>query len=124
MKASGSLRAINNFPSPSHEPSKMVDFLADNNACGQTSVKLVSRGNAIIAELLRLSDFIPPVFKLETREDKEKYGEVLTDFSYFKGPDYYENKINSKPVSSVGLFERELAKNVSHITFCNVFGVN
>lgn len=77
----------------------MVDFLAENNACGQTSVKLVSRGNAIIAELLRLSDFIPPVFKLETREDREKYGEVLTDFSYFKGPDYYENKINSKPVS-------------------------
>ncbi|XP_020897630.1 WASH complex subunit 5 [Exaiptasia diaphana] len=75
----------------------MVDFLAENNACGQTAVKLVSRGNAIIAELLRLSDFIPPVFKLETREEKEKYGEVLTDFSYFKGPDYYENKINTKP---------------------------
>ncbi|XP_031552063.1 WASH complex subunit 5-like [Actinia tenebrosa] len=75
----------------------MVDFLAENNACGQTILKLVSRGNAIIAELLRLSDFIPPVFKLETREEKEKYGEILSDFSYFKGPDYYENKINSKP---------------------------
>ncbi|KAK3754472.1 hypothetical protein QZH41_018991, partial [Actinostola sp. cb2023] len=75
----------------------MVDFLAENNACGQTSVKLVSRGNAIIAELLRLSDFIPPVFKLDTREEREKYGEVLSDFSYFKGPDYYENKINLKP---------------------------
>lgn len=76
----------------------MVDFLADNNACGQTILKLVSRGNAIIGELLRLSDFIPPVFKLETREEKEKYGEILSDFSYFKGPDYYENKINTKAV--------------------------
>lgn len=77
----------------------MVDFLAENNACGQTVLKLVSRGNAIVAELLRLSDFIPPVFKQETKEDRDKYGEILTDFSYFKGPDYYENRIDSKPVS-------------------------
>ncbi|XP_020632450.1 WASH complex subunit 5-like [Orbicella faveolata] len=74
----------------------MVDFLADNNACGQTVLKLVSRGNAIVAELLRLSDFIPPVFKQETKEDRDKYGEILADFSYFKGPDYYENRIDSK----------------------------
>ena len=79
--------------------SKMVDFLADNNACGQTVLKLVSRGNAIVAELLRLSDFIPPVFKQETKEDRDKYGEILADFSYFKGPDYYENRIDSKAVS-------------------------
>lgn len=76
----------------------MVDFLAENNACGQTVLKLVSRGNAIVAELLRLSDFIPPVFKQETKEDRDKYGEILADFSYFKGPDYYENRIDSKPV--------------------------
>ena len=77
----------------------MVDFLAENNACGQTVLKLVSRGNAIVAELLRLSDFIPPVFKQETKEDRDKYGEILADFSYFKGLDYYENRIDSKPVS-------------------------
>ena len=81
---------------------KMVDFLAENNACGQTVLKLVSRGNAILAELLRLSDFIPPVFKLESKEDRDKYGEILTDFSYFRGPDYYENRIDSKPVCSSG----------------------
>ncbi|XP_073257126.1 WASH complex subunit 5-like isoform X2 [Porites lutea] len=75
----------------------MVDFLVENNACGQTVLKLVSRGNAIVAELLRLSDFIPPVFKQETKEDRDKYGEILADFSYFKGPDYYENRIDSKP---------------------------
>ena len=78
--------------------SKMVDFLADNNACGQTTVKLVSRGNAIIAELLRLSTFIPPVFHLETKEERDKYGEILADFSYFKGPDFYEHRIDSKAV--------------------------
>jgi len=41
----------------------MAEFLADNNLCGQTILRLVSRGNAIIAELLRLKDFIPTVFK-------------------------------------------------------------
>jgi hypothetical protein len=30
----------------------------------------VSRGNAIIAELLRLADFIPPVFRLASPADK------------------------------------------------------
>lgn len=49
------------------------DFLADNNLCGQTLLRLVSRGNAILAELLRLSDFIPAVFKLE-KADQVKYG--------------------------------------------------
>jgi len=78
----------------------MADFLADNNACGQTILKLISRGNAIIAELLRLSDFIPPVFRLETKEDKEKYGEILLDFSYFRSIDLFEHKLNSKPVSN------------------------
>ena len=79
----------------------MVNFIAENNLCGQTllKLKLVSRGNAIIAELLRLSDFIPPEFRLNKR-DQLKYGDVLTDFSYFRGPEFYEAKIDGKPVSS------------------------
>lgn len=77
----------------------MVDFLADNNACGQNLLRLVSRGNAIIAELLRLSDVVPQVFRLETKFDIQKYNDVLCDFSYFKMTDYYENKIEGNPVS-------------------------
>ena len=77
----------------------MADFLADNNACGQTILKLISRGNAIIAELLRLADFIPPVFKQETKEDRDKYGEILMDFTYFRSIDLFDHKLNSKPVS-------------------------
>ena len=77
----------------------MADFLADNNLCGQTLLKLVSRGNAIIAELLRLADFIPPVFKLDNKFDQMKYGDILFDFNYFKGSEYYDNKIDSRPVS-------------------------
>lgn len=62
----------------------MVDFLAENNLCGQAVLRIVSRGNAIIAELLRLSDFIPSVFKLKDKSDQQKYGDIICDFSYFK----------------------------------------
>ena len=79
----------------------MVDFLAENNLCGQTLLKLVSRGNAIIAELLRLSDFIPSEFKLDNKRNQLKYGEVVVDFSYFRGPEFYEAKIDAKPVRSI-----------------------
>ena len=79
----------------------MVDFLAENNLCGQSILRLVSRGNAVIAELLRLSDFIPPVFKAEGKLDQQKYGELMCDFSYFKSTEYFENKIVTKPVSKV-----------------------
>lgn len=72
-----------------------MDFLAENNACGQTLLNLVSRGNAIIAELLRLSDVVPAIFKLESRPDITKYGDILFDYSYFKAIEHYENKIES-----------------------------
>ena len=75
----------------------MADFLAENNACGQTLLKLVSRGNAIIAELLRLSDYVPPVFRLSTKEERDKYGDILLDFSYFQSVDLLEHKLNTRP---------------------------
>uniref|UniRef100_A0A8D0D6N4 WASH complex subunit 5 n=1 Tax=Sander lucioperca TaxID=283035 RepID=A0A8D0D6N4_SANLU len=75
----------------------MVDFLAENNLCGQAILRIVSRGNAIIAELLRLSDFIPAVFRLKDKSEQQKYGDIICDFSYFKGPEYYEGKLEAKP---------------------------
>ena len=81
----------------------MVDFLVENNLCGQTllKLKLLGRGNAIIAELLRLSDFILPEFRLDNKRDHLKYGGgVLTDFSYFRGTEFCEAKIDVKPVSA------------------------
>ena len=79
----------------------MVDFLAENNLCGQTVLRLVSRGNAIIAELLRLSDFIPPIFKGEGRHEHQKYAELISDFIYFKSAEYFENNIMAKPVRNL-----------------------
>lgn len=75
-----------------------LDFLAEGNVCGHLVLKLVSRGNAIIAELLRLSDFIPPVFRLE-REDQEKYKNIIPDFHYFECPEMYEGRIDANQVS-------------------------
>ncbi|XP_047110859.1 LOW QUALITY PROTEIN: WASH complex subunit 5 [Schistocerca piceifrons] len=73
----------------------MTEFLADNNPCGQTILRLVSRGNAIIAELLRLKDYVPPVFRLETKQEQQKYGEIISDFSYFKKSDEFDSKIDN-----------------------------
>lgn len=62
----------------------MLDFLAENNLCGQAILRIVSCGNAIIAELLRLSEFVPGVFRLRDKADQQKYGDIIFDFSYFK----------------------------------------
>ena len=70
----------------------MVDFLAENNLCDETLLKLVRRGNAIIAELLLLSDFIVLEFRLDNKRDQLKYGDILADFSCFRGPEFYEAK--------------------------------
>ena len=77
----------------------MSDFLAENSLCGQAILRLTSRGNAIIAELLRLADFIPPFF-IQSRPEYQKYIDLIIDFSYFKSQDAIENNISSKPVIS------------------------
>ena len=40
-----------------------MDFLAEQHQCGQHLLKLVARGNSIIAELLRLKDVVPNVYR-------------------------------------------------------------
>lgn len=95
----------------------MPEFLAQNNACGQTVLQLVSRGNAIIAELLRLKDYIPNIYRfdfiqtnsyfllisflirLETKSLQQKYAEIIMDFSYFKIAEAQEQRIESNEVS-------------------------
>lgn len=73
------------------------DFLADNNVCGQTILQLVSRGNAIIAEILRLKHYIPNVFRLN-KQDSQKYGDIIQDFSYLKAAEAHDSKIESNDV--------------------------
>ncbi|XP_062506598.1 WASH complex subunit 5-like [Corticium candelabrum] len=94
-----------------------MDFLSASSVCGQTLLRLVSRGNAIIAELLRLSDFIPPVFRLETRNDREKYEAILPDFSYFRNQDFFDQKIDS----TTELQERDEEFRENHIDMLTRF---
>ncbi|CAK9823853.1 WASH complex subunit 5 [Anthophora retusa] len=76
----------------------MGDFLATNNICGQNLLRLVSHGNAVIAELMRLKDYVPPVFSLDSKQIIQKYGSIIIDFAYFKSASTYEQKIENDPV--------------------------
>jgi WASH complex subunit strumpellin len=77
-----------------------MDFLDKQNVAGQTLLRLTSRGNAIIAELLRLSAHIPPVFKLEDKQTQKKYGDILFDFQYVGKAEQFEKKIESSNACS------------------------
>eukprot|EP00736_Rhodelphis_marinus_P001211 Rmarinus@m.276 len=70
----------------------MDDFLAEHNPAGQVLLRLASRGSAIIAELLRLSDNIPDVFYNNSPQN-QKYNSFLFDFRYLKNADLYESRI-------------------------------
>ncbi|KZC05129.1 PREDICTED: WASH complex subunit strumpellin [Dufourea novaeangliae] len=91
----------------------MGDFLAANNICGQNLLRLVSRGNAIIAELMRLKDYVPPVFSLDSKQMVQKYGSIIIDFAYFKSVNIYEQKIENDPVLQET--DEELRNNYSDI---------
>lgn len=41
----------------------MAELMDENNVCGQNILQIVGVGNAIVAELLRLKDYIPDVFR-------------------------------------------------------------
>lgn len=80
------------------------DFLSEINNCGQTILRLVSRGNAIIAELLRLSEFIPVEFNPSpdtSKEERDRLELLLPDFSYFHKPDLCEARIDQNEALQV-----------------------
>lgn len=91
----------------------MSDFLAANNPCGQNLLQLVATGNAIIAELLRLADFVPPVFKTTNIRDAGKYAEIILDFSYFSKQEYFDELINGRSV-------RTLVSKSNFVCFCQL----
>ena len=51
----------------------MASFTDEDNTCGQALLNIVARGSAIIAELLRLSQNIPSVFKLDNKHDIDRF---------------------------------------------------
>ncbi|CAH0694098.1 unnamed protein product [Spodoptera exigua] len=75
----------------------MKAFMSEDNLCAQNLLKLVSHGNAIVAEILRLKDHKPSAYMLDNKEMQQKYQDVILDFSYFKVSDAQEKKINANP---------------------------
>ncbi|XP_075978879.1 WASH complex subunit strump [Anticarsia gemmatalis] len=69
-------------------------FMSEDNLCAQNLLRLVSHGNAIVAEILRLKDHKPSAYQLDSKEAQQKYQDVIMDFSYFKISDIQEKKIN------------------------------
>ena len=58
-------------------------------------LRLSARGEALVAELLRLSDHIPTLFSLSEKAEQKAYGEVLLDFAFLKTPALFEHRIES-----------------------------
>ena len=58
-------------------------------------LRLSSRGEALVAELLRLSEHIPRLFLLQDKPEQKAYGDVLLDFRYLKTPELFEHRIES-----------------------------
>jgi hypothetical protein len=63
------------------------------------------------------------IFRLETKQDLQKYGEIISDFSYFKMSDEFDRKIDNNSVSTAFLVNQTfewgckfypLAHNVWH----------
>jgi hypothetical protein len=79
----------------------MGDFLHEDNLCGQTILALVSRGNSVLAEMLRLATMVPDALisgKRSRDPQQRKYADVLFSFQYLKSPDVYEEKMVSNDV--------------------------
>lgn len=57
-------------------------------------LEITSIGNAIISELLKITELIPPEFK--TADNNKKYNEIIHDFKYFKEMEKIEKKIESE----------------------------
>lgn len=87
-----------------------IDFLHKDNSAGQTLLSLVGRGSAIIAELLRLSDHIPSVFRGSPNDPAEraKYSAILFDFKYLKAAELVDAKIESDSVRAACSVSRVL----------------
>ena len=70
-------------------PARTVDLAAS------AFLRLSSRGEALVAELLRLSEHIPRLFLLQEKPEQKAYGDVLLDFRYLKTPELFEHRIES-----------------------------
>ena len=98
-----------------------MSFVAQDNLCGQTLLRLVARGSSIMAELFRLSENIPPAFQVQAKGGDEKYEPILFDFRYLKTQEIFERQINKSVELQV--MDEELSETLEDILkrFYNFF---
>lgn len=71
-----------------------------DGVCGQTVLRLCSRGSAIIAEMSRLAEHVPAAFlgpdlcPAAAMAEARRYGPVLFDLSYLVEPQLYDGRVS------------------------------
>lgn len=91
-----------------------MDFLAENNACGRTLLRLVSRAHSTIAELLRLKEAAPALYRNPSKSEQAKYGELIAwDFQYFKSSEALEHRISHN--ESLQLLDTDLKETYADL---------
>lgn len=89
------------------------DFTTED--CGQNALQLTARGSALIAEILRLAEFIPPEFRHPERFPDYKH--IVTDFKYFAEQDAFEQVIQN----SADLLQRDEEFRDTHMELLERF---
>ena len=96
-------------------------FIDGNNLCGQTLLRLSSRGSSLIAELFRLSNNIPSVYVEQNSKNPSLEQQLLFNFNYLKRPEYYERKINASEALQIADDEMQDTNDELLVRFYNFF---
>lgn len=99
----------------------IMELVSRNNPCGWSLVTLVSRGSSIIAEIQRLSQYIPEDFTFPKTQINHPYARILYDYSYFG----HETEIENEIENNRELYELNEECRETHIEivtrFCRLF---
>ena len=75
-----------------------MELLSKSNPCGWNLLTIVSRGSSIIAEIQRLSQYIPDDFTFpKSPQANHPYAKILYDFEYFGREIEIDNMIEADP---------------------------
>ena len=103
-----------------------MSFIATDNLCGQTLLRLVARGSSIMAELFRLSQNVPSAFRVVSsgkaaNADAARYAPILFDFRYLKTQEIFERQVNKNV--NLQTIDEELSETLEDILarFYNFF---
>ena len=99
-----------------------MELLSKSNPCGWNLLTIVSRGSSIIAEIQRLSQYIPDDFTFpKSPQSNHPYAKILYDFEYFGREIEIENMIEAD--ADLALLNDECRETHIDVVcrFCRVF---